>query len=212
MKTLSTRAVLGRIRPGLLFCGVLGAAIWLVPSRGQACKCAPPPSATEALQQASAVFEASVTQLVPGSDENEVTLRVTRAWKGVSTETVRVRTRSDAAACGVAFEIGRSYLVYANQSAQADTSIPLEVLRCGRTQPTEEAESDIVQLGLGVVPVAAQDPEATSEQPAQPAPVAPAAGGCGGCAAAQRSPASDTFYWTLGLALLAWATARKSRG
>lgn len=204
------RAVFGRIPPGLLFCGVLGAAIWLMPSRGQACKCAPPPSATEALQQASAVFEASVTQLVPAEGENEVTLRVTRAWKGISTETVRVRTRSDTAACGVPFEIGRSYLVYANQSTQADTPIPLEVLRCSRTQPTEEAESDIAELGLGVVPVAAQDPEA-SAAPEQPKPIAPAAGGCGGCTTAEGREASNPLAWMLGLALLAWTAARKSR-
>ncbi|HKU43626.1 MAG TPA: hypothetical protein VJR89_35930 [Polyangiales bacterium] len=224
------RTFLAPIRAGLLFGGLFGAILWLAPARGLACKCAPPPSATEARDQASAVFEARVTQLTPGSasdepgpsDDNlrggsgevEVTLRVTQAWKGVSTETVRVRTRSDSAACGFPFEVGRSYLVYANQSTTPDTAVPLEVLRCGRSRPADEAEEDFAALGLGVVPVAAQDPAnipPAEQTPAQPKPLAPAAGGCAGCTAAPN--ARDGAPWALlGLALLVWATARKARG
>jgi hypothetical protein len=187
MENLSMRGFWGR----LVVSGLVGVAALLVPGRSLACKCAPPPPVPEALQQASAVFEGIVAQLAPADEELEVTLRVTQAWKGVSTESVRVRTRKDTAACGVAFEAGRSYLVYANQSAAADTAIPLEVLRCGRTQLAEEANEDFTQLGLGVVPVAPRDPtpasspdSANGTPPAKPPAIEPAAGGCAGCGVA----------------------------
>jgi hypothetical protein len=200
------RAFWGR----LLVSGLAGATALLVPSPSLACKCAPPPPVPEALQQASAVFEGSVTQLAPAGDELEVSLRVTQAWKGVSTETVRVRTRKDTAACGVAFEVGHSYLVYANQSTTSESSIPLEVLRCGRTLPAEDAEQDFAQLGIGVVPVAPRDPtpavpadSANAEPPAQPPALEPAAGGCAGCSA-PGTTGGGAWLGLLLVALVLW--------
>jgi hypothetical protein len=208
MEKLSMRAFWGR----LLVSGLAGAAALLLPSPSLACKCAPPPPVPEALPQASAVFEGIVTQLAPVAEEVEVSLRVTRTWKGVSTETVRVRTRKDTAACGVAFEVGRGYLVYANQSAAADTAIPLEVLRCGRTRLAAEADEDFVELGLGVVQVAERDPSppastdsasATASSP-QPPALEPAAGGCAGCGVTGARGSG----WLLGLFLVALVSWR----
>jgi hypothetical protein len=204
MEKLSMHGLAGR----LLVLGLAGTALLLAPSRSFACKCAPPPAVPEALQQASAVFEGNVTQVAPAEEVLEVTLRVTRAWKGISTETVRVRTRKDTAACGVAFETGRSYVVYANQSAAADSAIPLEVLRCGRTRLAEESDEDLAQLGLGVVPVAARDPAPaatadTGSAPAQPPAIDPAAGGCAGCGVAGTRGGAWPLAW-LWLALILW--------
>lgn len=194
--------------------GLVGAAVLLLPSPSLACKCAPPPPVAEALQQASAVFEAVVTQQAPAAEEVEVSLRVTRAWKGVSTETVRVRTRKDTAACGVAFEVGRSYLVYANQSTAPDTAIPLEVLRCGRTRLAAEADEDLVGLGLGVVPVSARDPApaapdagTTAPAPQQPPALDPAAGGCAGCGL-PGSRGDASWFGPLLIALGVWRFSR----
>src|ERR1700755_1131565 len=108
------------------------------PSVSFACKCAPPPEVAEALVQATAVFEAQVTQLNTTDTELEVSMRVTRAWKGVDTETIRVRTRKDSAACGVDFAMGQVWVVYANQTTE-DAGIALQVLRCGRSRLAEEA-------------------------------------------------------------------------
>jgi hypothetical protein len=163
------------------------------PSTSHACKCAPPPEVAEALAQSSAVFEGQVTQLNTTETELEVSLRVTRAWKGVDTETVRVRTRKDSAACGVEFSVDQVWLVYANQTTE-DAAIALQVLRCGRSRLAAEASDDFGVLGLGVVPVAPREPAPATAPDAgttkaaesnQPKPVDPAANGCASCAVGQ---------------------------
>ncbi len=192
------------------------AALLLAPSPSFACKCAPPPAPAEALQQATAVFEGQVSQIDPVGDAIEVTLRVVRGWKGIEAETARVRTRRDTAACGIPFENGKSYVVYATQSATEGSAISLEALRCGRTRLAEEAEEDFNALGLGVVPVVARVPgenptaetppaaAPASESTAPPKPAAPAAGGCAGCSAGGASSSSGppTLWWIAMAALL----------
>jgi hypothetical protein len=166
------------------------AALLAVPTPSFACKCAPPPEVAEALAQSTAVFEAQVTQLNTTAEELEVSLRVTRAWKGVETETIRVRTRKESAACGVQFAMGQVWLVYANQTTDQDAAIALQALSCSRTRLAGEASEDFTALGLGVVPVAPREPTpppaATDAAPPaaqsnQPQPIKPAANGCASC-------------------------------
>lgn len=169
-----------------------------VPSTSFACKCAPPPEAAEALAQSTAVFEGQVTQLNTIADELEVSLRVTRAWKGVDTETIRVRTRKDTAACGVEFAMGQVWLVYSNQTTDQDSAIALQVLRCGRSRLAAEAGDDFTVLGLGVVPVAPREPApaavdasaSSAAKPSQPQPLGPAADGCASCNLGQAQRAN----------------------
>jgi hypothetical protein len=192
MKNLSMQRLWGFLRTIALPFGVITAALLAlagVPSTSFACKCAPQPEAGEALGQSTAVFEGQVTQLNTTADELEVSLRVTRAWKGVDTETIRLRTRKDTAACGVEFAMGQVWLVYANQTTEQDSAIALQVLRCGRSRLAQEAGDDFAVLGLGVVPVAPREPKPaavdasapTAAKPNQPQELDPAANGCASC-------------------------------
>ena len=221
MKTLSIHRVLEPLARTLAICALAASAVLITSSTSFACKCAPPPGPTEALAQASAVFEAQVAQLHPVELDLEVTFKVVRAWKGVDGETVRVRTRRDTAACGIPFETGKSYLVYAAQTTAQASSIALEALRCGRTRPAEEADEDFAVLGLGVVPVAPREPAADPTTPASPsapspsdsapptaAPKPPAAGGCASCST-QSSAGSSPFGALLALTALAFLLRRR---
>jgi hypothetical protein len=195
MKNLSMQSPWGFLRKiALPFATIATVLVALlgVPSTSFACKCAPPPETAEALTQSTAVFEAQVTQLNATGDELEVSLRVTRAWKGVDTETIRVRTRKDTAACGVEFAMGQVWLVYANQTTAQDSAIALQVLRCGRSRLAAEAGDDLAVLGLGVVPVAPREPAPaavdaapSAAKPNQPQALEPAANGCASCSLGQ---------------------------
>jgi MYXO-CTERM domain-containing protein len=219
MKTLSMRMPQGNLGRIAIALGAF-AAFFAVPSTSFACKCAPPPEPAEALAQSTAVFEAQVTQVNTTTDELEVTMRVTRAWKGVDTETIRVRTRKDSAACGVEFAVSQVWLVYANQTTEPGSAIGLQVLRCGRSRLAAEATDDVNALGLGVVPVSPRDPtpaapDAGAPKPAanQPAPVDPAANGCASCSVGHGGPA-EHGWWVpaVGVLYVTWRrSSRRSR-
>jgi hypothetical protein len=207
------RAVLG------LIAGIIALA---TPNPSSACKCAPPPSVPDALREASAVFEGRVMQRTALDLEVEVTLNVVQAWKGVQTETIRVRTRAESAACGVEFAPNESYLVYATQRAADSSGTALEVLRCGRTRTAREAGEDYAQLGIGVVPVSPREPAAQAAPASKPrsAPsdptanqqVEPAAGGCASCALTATPAGADAHalgWLLLGAALVTWQRARR---
>jgi MYXO-CTERM domain-containing protein len=213
-----------------LVCAFFAGIILLAaPNRSFACKCAPPPGPSDALRDAAAVFEAKVTKLTPlhdADDDLEVHLNVVQAWKGVETETIRILTRKDGAACGIDFTVGESYLVYASQAEAQASGISLVALRCGRTKLTAEAAlEDLPQLGMGVVPVAARDPSAvtapatsghaadSASQPAaqQSAPEPPAAGGCASCSTGGDQPSAPLFAGSLLATLALTRVLRRQR-
>lgn len=69
------------------------------------------------------------------------------AWKGVSEDSIMLRTADSGPMCGYPFEQGRDYLVYAyGDPEHLDTGL------CGRTQPFEAAFSDLAYLGPGYIP------------------------------------------------------------
>lgn len=211
----------GRLAAPLLAITTLVTVLLAAPSTSFACKCAPPSEVADALAQSSAVFEAQVTQLNTTDTELEVTLHVTRAWKGVETETIRVRTRKESGACGVEFGMGQVWLVYANQTTE-DAGIALQVLRCGRSRLAEEGAEDLEKLGLGVVPVAPRDPAqqvadagaskpATAAKPNQPQALNPDANGCASCSVGHESEANPTLGLLAVAALLCVRLARRRR-
>jgi hypothetical protein len=174
------------------------------------------------LRSAGAVFEGRVSKLTPlGESDLVVELSVIRTWKAANAEHILLRTRQDSAACGVPFTPNESYLIYAD-AAPNNASLPgLEVLHCGRTKPMSEADADIAELGMGVVPVAARtgdvvagdDPANTNtaiaEQQAKPA-----GAGCSRCSAlgAQvRTPAPAASAALLSLGAALWALRRRQR-
>jgi len=221
MKKLSMPTLPGISRPitaSLPLIATFLAVLLAAPSTSHACKCAPPAEVAEALAQSSAVFEGQVTQVNTTETELEVSLKVTRAWKGVTTETVRVRTRKDSAACGVEFAVDQVWLVYANQTTE-DAAIALQVLRCGRSRLAGEAGDDFSVLGLGVVPVSPREPapptppDAGATKPPdanQPKPIEPAANGCASCAVGQPRNANPTFA-LLALAALSFTRVKRRK-
>lgn len=115
-----------------------------------ACSCAPPESPSAELGRASAVFSGRVVQVRGRKDGGrapgmvEAVFEVSRVWKGGAGGQVSVYTNSDSAACGYAFEAGRSYLVYAyGGGGRFTTGI------CSRTKRLEDAGADLDALGPG---------------------------------------------------------------
>ena len=165
---------------------------WLWTPAAHACKCAQPASASAEAASAAAVFEAQVAKITAADPQTLlVELKVSRAWKGVNAEQVTVRTPAESPACGYPFQLGQSYLVYAQSGSEA-----LSVHHCSRTRAIEDAKQDIIELGLGSVPVTphveaevqAQDGTQATNKPAEANAVTaqqerPAAGGCASCSA-----------------------------
>ncbi len=189
---------------------------WVLPLPARACKCVVPPAPAEALHAATAVFEGRVTSITEaparaGQPATQWLVRVhtTRAWKGVETEDVSVLTPKDTAACGFTFMPDESYLVYASGSLAE-----LSVNACSRTQLSSAADADIGALGMGVVPVNPNVPDAGprpthASEVVRPA-TAPGEGGCASCTMGhQRSHGSEP--WAGLLVPLALASLRLRR-
>ncbi len=96
----------------LLITAVMAAGLLAIPAVAQACSCLPP---TEASVTAKADVAVGGTVLrtwrVGGlmTGRRYATIRVNRIYKGRVPRVIQVETRTNSAACGVNFEIGRSY-------------------------------------------------------------------------------------------------------
>ncbi|MFO7536714.1 MAG: hypothetical protein R6X32_01490 [Chloroflexota bacterium] len=136
----------------LLFFPVLAGS----PAPVFACSCAPPPPPAEALEQATAVFAGTVTNIdIPGgtiistADPVAITFQVETVWKGPVEPTLLVTTARDSASCGYHFDLNQSYLVYAYGSERS-----LETNLCSRTTRLSPILEDLVVLGEGTTPPA----------------------------------------------------------
>jgi uncharacterized protein len=141
---------------------LLGIAVLLAsPSPAEPCSCQPPVSALQARAAAAAVFLGrveSVLGLRPGMyglfESRVFRFRVSRAWKGVSSEYVDVETAEVGTACGYPFEVGEEYLVYAYGEPTPSASVPGQrpgTSACTRTAHFSEAEErDLRELGVPV--------------------------------------------------------------
>lgn len=90
------------------------------------CSCQPPSSVETEVQESAAVLEGEVVSVTPADSGGMVgvRMRVLRAWKGVSSPEVVVRTNS--LMCGLGFRAGERWLVFAH-------SRPLHAGLCGKT-------------------------------------------------------------------------------
>jgi MYXO-CTERM domain-containing protein len=172
-----------------------------------ACKCAPPPPVATALEESTAVFAGKVTSVSRQEDPTAavvVKIKVSQAWKGASGDTIEVRTRSSSAACGIGFEEGAEWLVYASTNEGA-----LSAISCSRTKPLGEAAEDLAALGKGNTPAGGGT---TTGEPATsgPPPVPPKSGGCA-CELATPGGAPWGLFAALGAAV-AVVTRRRGRG
>jgi ankyrin repeat protein len=98
------------------------------PARLEPCTCNRELSREEAFAQASAVFlGVAVSKRDLNGQEGFLAVafrfRVSKAWKGVSSETVELSTPYFETACGYQFEIGAEYLVYASDGPGIGSNI-----------------------------------------------------------------------------------------
>ncbi len=113
-----------------------------------ACSCAGPWSTEESFRKADAVFSGEVADIgrLPAQPDGSTTLRmpylnpvnfeVGEAWKGVSRNPVVVHGQGPEASCGIDFDEGEMYLVFAYHSREAENS-PLQTDFCGATEQTD---------------------------------------------------------------------------
>jgi hypothetical protein len=153
-----------------------------------ACSCLPPGAPLDEMASATAVFAGRVMNIevaggeaISPDDAVTVTFGVSRLWKGPEESVVTVTTPRDSASCGIDFQNGQEYLVYATGS-QAELSTNL----CSRTASLADAGADLEALGDGRSPIPAA-------QMTPAGPVAPAV---------SQSP-SATWWWGVSLILLA---------
>lgn len=133
----------------IAFFGLLG-ALWTVPACETGfCMCARNDVRTE-FASSDAVFTGRVLAIsdpAVGSSygwyPRRVTLRVDRAWKGVESDTVVVRTGMGDADCGFRFRRGASYLVFAGTEDDGSLSTGL----CDRTTRLWRAAAALRALG-----------------------------------------------------------------
>ena len=178
-------------------------ALLLAADPARACSCMEI-DVPAAIAQADAVFEGRVLEIERHGGMLRATLAVVQHWKGIDSERVVVETAADSAACGVAFEVQTSWLVYAEREGER-----LSASLCSRTARIEDAQEDVATLGAGVVPVDIGPSDGVEEEePDEP----PARGGCASCSAS-KSGALDrgAIAASVALVLLAATRARRAR-
>jgi hypothetical protein len=130
----------------------------------QACSCAESPPVETELQRSSAVFSGNVIKIsdskngfiVSSADPLYVTVEVNKVWKGQIEERVVVQTARDGASCGFGFELGREYIVYAQENNGT-----LSTGLCDRTNLLSMASEDLTKLGEGQKPLKQSTDEMT---------------------------------------------------
>jgi hypothetical protein len=163
-----------------------------------------------ALAEHAAVFEGRVVSLERESGMLVARFDVVQHWKGVEVEHAVVRTAESSAACGVSFEVGTSWLIYADREGEA-----LTTGICSRTRRIEDAGEDLAELGAGVVPIEI-GPEDEVEERDEAAPVRAGCASCavfpsGGFAPPARAPRSHVPQVRASRAGLARPPMRASR-
>ncbi len=125
-------------------------------SPAHACSCASPPDPLTARDHSNAVFTGTVLAVNEVTDwsefmpftkpihkQVEVILEVQSIWKGITASQVRVITESNSASCGVDFQLGKNYLVYASFHEGSELYTHL----CTRTAEVANAGEDLHALG-----------------------------------------------------------------
>ena len=124
-----------------------------------ACSCGGGATLEEQIRWSDAVFSGEVEsidrdQRTPGAGPplGRVTFDAKEVWKGGPGESFEVYGYGDGVMCGIEFERGESYLVYAYRSGRGGDG-PLETDLCAPTKPLENADDDLLVLGPPEVPI-----------------------------------------------------------
>jgi preprotein translocase subunit SecG len=124
-----------------------------------ACSCMQPEPPLSSLDQSTAVFSGKVTEIKnaftfesligigSSRDPKEVTIEVSKVWKGSDYKTIIIETAMSSASCGYPFKVGEEYVVYAyGEEGKLTASL------CSRTRLLRDADVDFAELGEGKVP------------------------------------------------------------
>lgn len=103
-----------------------------------------------AKKDARAVFSGKVLEVIrkPESSSVIVKFRADKSWKGSVSRRISLSTGADSALCGFNFEVGKSYLIYAQGANAKD----LQTNICTRTAALTSAKADLKALGKGAAP------------------------------------------------------------
>lgn len=116
----------------------------LVAGEAYACSCALISTPEEELEYSAAVFSGTVTKVKEGRSRlGRATFDVKESWKGVSGESVSVYGHGDGIFCGLNYDEGKSYLVYAERRGKDD----LKAAQCTSTKLLSKASEDLRALG-----------------------------------------------------------------
>lgn len=127
-------------------------------SSSYACSCLPPGTPTEEMEKSGAVFSGKVIDVKTDDSTLSAKISVKESWKGMDSKEVTVDTALDSAGCGVNFEKGKEYIVYATlEEGKYITSL------CSRTAELAYAQDDLNELGKGTVP--SKPGDAASDSP-----------------------------------------------
>lgn len=120
------------------------------PGVSHACSCIVPVPAPEAAAQSDAVFVATVNAIATSSIAHnlDISVDITGFFKGLEEKGDRLTlvTAGDSAACGVYFEVGKTYLVYSYQNEEDES---FAVNSCSRTRAIEgpvDSDEDVIAL------------------------------------------------------------------
>jgi hypothetical protein len=102
------------------------------------------------LKQLAAVFSGKVIEInkIPQSRDVSVKIEVKEIWKGLLSKEANIATPEHTGACGVSFEVGKSYLVFASHSAEGNLITGL----CLNDKELEKASEELEILGKGKKP------------------------------------------------------------
>lgn len=127
------------------------ALLMLGGARPQACSCVGPTAACSSVWNYSDVFVARVNRVAdstPGvagrsAPGVSATMQVLERFKGEAQGEVTVHTSRGLGTCGYAFEVARTYLVYAGRRSDNGA---LTTSICSRTAPVDRAAEDLAYL------------------------------------------------------------------
>jgi len=137
-------------RPFALAVLVTPCLVALMVRPAAACDCVPLPPIPAALAESDMVFSGTAAEITAWGENAHVRFLVDRVWKGPIDATLDLSTPAETAACGVPFEVGSRYIVYAGFLDARPPSCELVWLflvtdLCTRTRAWNPEEAD----GLG---------------------------------------------------------------
>ncbi|SHG92724.1 hypothetical protein [Ornithinibacillus halophilus] len=130
---------------------IILSTILINPLPSHACDCAVEQSVNDEYDQSFAVFKGEVLKIKEDNSTKDVVIEVEEIWKGIDESQIIIRTGLGGGDCGVNFQEGHDYLVYARNTKLYGSEY-LQTNSCDRTDRLSGAEEDIAILGIGEPP------------------------------------------------------------